>query len=143
MRAFVDTNVLVYAEHEDDTMAEPARALRRAIAAHRLDATTSVLVIEELWHVELRRRPELPQGYAADTAELFGELLPVTNGTLRRAFELRLPYSLGAADRVHVASCAEHGIDTIVTADVAFDDAVPGLSRVDPLDHRAVDRLLA
>jgi len=143
VRAFVDTNVLVYAEHEDDAVAAPARALRRALAAHRLDATTSVLVVEELWHLERRHRPELAEGYAADTAELFGHLLPVTEDTLQRAFALRLPPSLGAADRVHVASCAEHGIDTIVTADVAFDDAVPGLSRVDPLDHRAVDRLLA
>jgi hypothetical protein len=45
---------------------------------------------------------------------------------------LDLP-GLGASDRLHVGTCAEHGIDTIVSADADF-DRVKGLRRIDPLD---------
>jgi len=39
---------------------------------------------------------------------------------------------LGAADRLHVGLCLVHGIETIATADRAF-DGIPGLRRIDPL----------
>jgi predicted nucleic acid-binding protein len=41
---------------------------------------------------------------------------------------------------VHAATCLVHGIETIVTADAAF-EGVRGLHRIDPGDARAIERL--
>ena len=60
---------------------------------------------------------------------------------LDRAFELKVR-GLGANDRVHVATCLVNGLDTVLTADRAFDSA-PGLRRVDPADLAEVRLLLA
>ena len=48
----------------------------------------------------------------------------------------------GSSDRIHVATCAVNGIGSIVSADRGF-DGIRGLRRVDPLDERAVRRLLS
>jgi predicted nucleic acid-binding protein len=49
---------------------------------------------------------------------------------------------LGPADRLHVGTCRSSGVDTIVTADSAF-EGLPGLRRVDPLDPTAIRKLLS
>jgi predicted nucleic acid-binding protein len=43
---------------------------------------------------------------------------------------------------MHAATCLVTGIPAILTADVGFDD-VRRLRRVDPLDERGLQRLLA
>lgn len=45
-----------------------------------------------------------------------------------------------SSDLVHVATCHDEGIGTIVSPDRGL-DAVPGLVRVDPGDPVEVDRL--
>jgi predicted nucleic acid-binding protein len=57
------------------------------------------------------------------------------------ALAFRAP-SIGANDRVHVATCALNGIDTIVSADRDL-DRVRGLRRIDPLNAAALDRLVS
>ena len=69
-----------------------------------------------------------------------GPLLPVSDESFRRALALDAP-SLGAKDRVHVATCLTHGIDLVVSADRGF-DAVAEIRRIDPLDGPAVATLL-
>jgi len=53
------------------------------VADGRLPAATSVLVIEEVWHLEYRGRPSLPEGTARAASELFPVLLSVTPDHLR------------------------------------------------------------
>jgi predicted nucleic acid-binding protein len=65
----------------------------------------------------------------------------VTEAIVREALDLDIP-RLEANDRIHVATCRANGIETIVTADAGF-DGVPGLTRVDPLDEKALSSLLA
>jgi predicted nucleic acid-binding protein len=48
---------------------------------------------------------------------------------------------LGSNDRIHLATALANGIDTIVSADSDFDH-VRAIRRVDPLDDRAIARLL-
>jgi predicted nucleic acid-binding protein len=140
LTTFIDSNVLIYAETAGPYR-QPCRTLRRALGERRLDGRASVLVIEEVWHLERRRRLGLPGGYASKVASLFEMLLPVTPEALHVALALDAPPTLGSADRLHVATCVISDIDTIVSADVDF-DGVGGLGRVDPLDGRAVERLL-
>ncbi|HEX9122045.1 MAG TPA: PIN domain-containing protein [Actinomycetota bacterium] len=66
---------------------------------------------------------------------------PSTDEAFRAALALRAP-RLGPADRLHAATCLTQGIEVIVSADAGF-DGVRGLRRVDPLDAKALRRLLA
>ncbi len=96
--------------------------------------------IEEVWHLELSGRLGEAAGLALTAYTVFTPLLAVTDETVTRALSLDA-VRLGANDRIHVATCLENGIDTIVTADADFDE-IRGLRRVDPLDERAVATLV-
>jgi predicted nucleic acid-binding protein len=122
---FVDTNVLVYAASGD----AGALALLQGASALRRDVATSSTVIEELHHLELRAR--VPAGLARDAFTLLRPLLEVTDEAVAAALSLDAA-GLGAADRLHVGVCRTHGIETIATADRAF-DGITGLRRIDPL----------
>ena len=102
---------------------------------------TSTAVLEEVLHVELSGKAGNISGLAGNAYTLFAPLLAIDHEIVGAA--LALPTSsLGANDRIHVATCVLNEIDTIVTADADFND-VRGIRRVDPLDQRALRRLLA
>ena len=139
---FIDTNVFVYAVAEDSPYQAAAAETMEALGAGRVTtAATSVTVIGELWDQELRGRIPGLEDAAESVFALLHPVLAVTEEILAAAFELKV-HGLGANDRIHVATCHAYGIDTIFTADRAFDDA-PGLRRVDPADLVEVRRLLA
>jgi predicted nucleic acid-binding protein len=139
MTFFVDTNIIVYAAGRDERR-EACAQLIRAIAAGQADGRTSVSVVEEAWHLELSGRAGPLAGLSRRAYEVFTPLLPVRDETMARALALDVQV-LGANDRIHLATCLENGIDTIVTADADFDQA-GGIRRIDPLDRRAMARLL-
>jgi predicted nucleic acid-binding protein len=138
MSFFVDTNVVVYAATEGPYRDACLRILDAV--ARGAEARTSTAVVEEAWHIELSGRAGDLDGLARSAYALFTPLLAVTDEGVSAALALRAP-AIGANDRLHVATCALNGIDTIVSADTGFDD-VRGIRRVDPLDGHAVDRLL-
>lgn len=140
MKFFVDTNVPVYAGVGEPPYAEACAALVAAVAAGA-PGRSSVAVIGELLHLELTGRSGVAPGLVKRALGVFSPLLPVTEEIVREALELDTP-QLEANDRIHVATCRANGIDTIVTADAGF-DSVPGLTRVDPLDQKGIDALLA
>jgi uncharacterized protein len=139
MSFFVDTNVVVYAASESDYR-QPCLELLEAIAAGRAEGRTSTAVLEEAWYVELSGRAGPLHGLARRAYAVFTPLLPVTDETVELALSLA-PGPLGANDRIHVATCRQHAIGTIVSADGGF-DRVRGVRRVDPLDAPALARLL-
>jgi predicted nucleic acid-binding protein len=68
----LDTTVLVYAKGQNHPLRDPCRELIEAVADRRIEATTSVEVIQEFVHVRARRRDR------ADAASLgrdYAELL--------------------------------------------------------------------
>lgn len=140
MTFFIDANVVVYTATEGPYH-ESCSVLLEAIADGEAEGRTSTAVLEEIWHVELSGKAGSLGGLAASAYAAFTPLLPVADDTVQLALSLDA-MSLGANDRIHVATCRQHGIDTIVTADGDF-DGIRGLRRVDPLDKRAVSRLLA
>jgi predicted nucleic acid-binding protein len=97
--------------------------------------------LEEVWHVALRRYPGQLEGLAESAMTIFSPLLPVTEEALRRALALE-DTALGPNDRLHIGTCRTEGIPVVLSADRAFDQA-PGIERVDPLDPKAVQRLLS
>lgn len=139
MAFFVDTNVLVYAATAGPYRDASLEVLQAV--ADGAEGRTSTAVLEEAWHIELSGKAGNLTGLAASAYTAFAPLLPVTDEVVARALGLSVD-NIGANDRIHVATCALNGIDTIVTADRTF-DVVRGLKRVDPLDERALRRLLA
>jgi len=137
---FVDANIVVYAA-VDDPRSAACRTIIEEIATADPPALTSTSVLEEIWHVELGSGRSGLEGATRRTYALFSPLLPVTDEIVERALALDLPRSIGSNDRIHAATCLENRIRTILSGDKDFDH-VRGLRRVDPLDDRAVKRLL-
>lgn len=138
---FLDTNVFVYAASESRYRAGAATVIA-ALGDGTVAATTSVAVIEELWHLELSARVPGLAGATGAAFTLVRPVLPVTDEILAAALAVERPRALGANDRIHLAVCEGNDIATILTADQGFDNA-PGLARVDPSDIPAVRALIA
>lgn len=140
MTFFIDANIAIYTRLPTEYR-EPCLDVFAAVAAGEADGTTSTAVMEEVWHLELSGHAGQLAGLTADTHQICRPVLPVTDEIFARA--LSLPGTrIGANDRVHVATCLLNGIDTILSADKAF-DAAKQLRRVDPLDRRALAELLS
>ncbi len=138
MKFFVDANVVLYSA-VDCPEREACVAILRAIAAGTAEGHTSTAALEEVWHVELSGKAGPIQGLTARAYAVFSPLLAVTDEAFQAALSMR-GCSVGSNDRLHAGTCLANGIGTICTADAGF-DTVAGLSRVDPLDERAVSRL--
>jgi predicted nucleic acid-binding protein len=135
----VDANVIVYAAIPSRYRASCLEVLA-AIAAGSADGKVSTAVFEEVWHLELSGRVGPIRGLAERAYRAFAPLLPVTDDIVARALRLDAK-RLGSNDRIHVATALANGLDTIVSADSDF-DLVRSIRRVDPLDRRALARLL-
>lgn len=112
-----------------------------AVARGEADGRTSPAALEEVWYVERSGRAGSLEGLAFHAYTVFTPLLPVTDEAFRLALALRAP-GLGPADLLHAGTCLAHEVEVVLSADAAF-DGVRGLHRVDPLDARALRRLLS
>lgn len=139
MAFFVDANIVVYTATEGPYH-EACSELLSAITEGQAEGRTSTAVLEEVWHVELSGKGGDVSGLAESAYTVFTPLLPVTDETVELALSLDAG-PLGANDRIHLATCRQHSIDTIVSADADF-DRVRGIRRIDPLDRRSLSRLL-
>lgn len=139
----LDTTVLIYAKGQDHPLRDPCRELIRAIAERRLEATTTVEVIQEFVHVRARRRGR-PDATALgrDYSELLSPLLAPTADDLDAGlalFERSEP--LGAFDAVLVACAARTGVQALVSADAGF-AGLPEIPHVIP-DRAGLAALLS
>jgi predicted nucleic acid-binding protein len=133
----LDANVLVYSATESHRRTACTELLD-AVIRDGAEGRTSVGVLEEVWHIELSRELGI-SGLTERMALALRPLLPVSESTLRNA--LGLGGRAGAFDRLHVGTCREYGIETIVSADHTF-DGIAEIRRVDPLDSAAVAALI-
>jgi hypothetical protein len=137
----LDTTVLAYAVGEEHPLRDPCRRLLAAHADGRIEATTTVEVVQELVHVRARRRDRADAAaLGRQVAEAFA-LIVTTAEDLERGLALfeRHP-ALGAFDAVLAAVAIGHSADALVSADRAF-ARVPGLRWVDP-GSTELDRLI-
>ena len=117
---------------------------RRLLAAHgdgRVEATTTVEVVQEFVHVRARRRSR------ADAAALARHYAAAFSLLVTRAEDLDLGLtlferysSLGAFDSVLAAVALNRQVEALVSADQAF-GGVPNLPWIDPVTP-ALDRLI-
>jgi uncharacterized protein len=139
----LDTTVLVYAKGADHPLRDPCRRLIAAIAERKLDATTTVEVVQEFVHVRAQRRERSDAvALGNDYADLLAPLLTVDDEHLRRGLSLfERSEQLGAFDAVLAATALDVGASALVSADGAF-ASVTGLPHVIP-DEPGLEKLLA
>lgn len=140
MTVFLDTAVLMYAAGGPHPLRAPAQVLVGAVADGTLDAVTSAEVVQEILHRFIAiGRQELGARLARDVLDLLAPVLPITHAVMDRMPALVERYPrLAARDLVHVATCLEAGIGTIVSAHRGF-DAVTGIRRLAIDDPAALE----
>src|SRR3954453_14641317 len=133
MRAFVDTNVFVYAaEGSDKPKAQLARELIGSLAARR-ELVVSTQVLQELYAVLVRRH-----GFKAATAlaivdELSAQpVQPASGESVVRAMRLSGARQLSPWDALIVQAALDAGCDTLYTEDLQSGQRIEGLTIVDP-----------
>jgi predicted nucleic acid-binding protein len=139
----LDTTVLVYAVGAEHPLREPSRRLVEAIGAGRVDATTTVEVIQEFVHIRSRRQGRADAAKAGrNFAELLAPLLVMPAESVDaglRIFERST--SLGVFDSFLAATAIASDGDALVSADRAF-SSVARLTHVVP-GTAEFERLLA
>lgn len=113
-RAFLDTNILVYASSTDDPKAAIAKALRDA------GGTISVQVLNELANV-LFRKAKWPWEAVRESLTLVRQLLdvvPLTEDIHETGLRLAERYSLSIYDAMIVATAIENRCDVVWSEDM-------------------------
>lgn len=128
----LDTTILAYAVADEHPLREPCR---RVLAAHgqgRVEATTTVEVIQEFTHIRARRRSRTDAANIARHYLGAFSVLVATPDDLDRSLNLFEHHSeLGAFDALLAAVAMNRGAEALVSADRAF-ASVPDLRWVDP-----------
>ena len=128
----LDTTVLAYAVGSDHPIHSSCRQLLEAHADGRIEAATTVEVVQEFAHVHARRRTRADAVSLAREYATALEILVTSPADLHRGLHLFEQHpELGAFDAVLAAVALEHGAQALVSADRAF-AVVLGLHWVDP-----------
>jgi predicted nucleic acid-binding protein len=128
VKAFFDTNILVYTTTSDRRQQQAAACLSRGGVA-------SVQVLNEFVHVARRKlRNDWPQiEFALEQfRESLEEVLPVTLATHDSAVVLARDHGISFYDALIVASAIEAGCDTLFTEDLQHGRRFGGLAVVNP-----------
>ena len=113
----LDTNVLVYCVGQDHPLRAPARRLVLAIEEGLLEATTSVLVIQEFTYVYARRRSVAEAvSLARNWTALLAPLVDVRSDDIDPALTLAERASLKPSDAL-IATAALRTGRSLVSAD--------------------------
>ena len=132
MSAFLDTDLLVYAQ-SDDPKGEIAR---QAILA---GGTISVQVIDEFTAV-LRRKFRLDwdeiADAVADVRAALDPVRPIGVDTWAAAVTIAREHRFGFYDSLILASALDAGCDTLVTEDLQAGRRIEGLTIVNPFDPK-------
>ena len=128
MKAFFDTNVLVYSTTSDTKKQQAADCLRRGGVA-------SVQVLNEFVHVARRKLrhdwPQIELALGLLRASL-DDIAPVTLNTHTAAVALAREHQLSFYDALIVAAALESGCDTLFTEDMLHGRTFGKLAIVNP-----------
>lgn len=141
-RVLVDTNVILYALGGPHAQAEPCRRVLALAGEGKLRLEAPVDLVQEILHHRSRRLSDRSQAAAdALAAANLCRLHAVEPSDTRAAATLFASSSrLSARDAIFAAIASRHGLRTILSVDVDFDD-LRDLRRVDPADTATVDVL--
>ncbi len=128
----LDTTILVYAVADEHPLRAPCRHLLAAHGEGRIEATTTIEVIQEFAHIRARRRTRSDAVRLARHYLSAFTVLVATSDDLDRGLTLFEEHSsLGAFNAVLAAVALDRGAEALVSADRAF-ASIPNLRWVDP-----------
>lgn len=134
MKAFFDTNILVYAATSDEKKRQAAYCLGRG-------GIISVQVLNEFVHVARRKLrhdwPQIELALGIFRASL-DSIVPVTLDTHTYAVLFAREHGLSFYDALIVAAAIEAGCDTLFTEDMQHGRKFGGLTIVNPFTGSAV-----
>ncbi len=132
MKAFLDTNVLVYAVDRQDG-AKQAVAQRLLAARGTTRPTISTQVLAEVYNVLTRKRGWPPAG-ALDAVRLFASLNVVAPSaeTVLQGLALAAQHRLSGWDSLIVQAAQHAGCDTLYSEDLQAGRRFGGLEIVNP-----------
>lgn len=134
LAVLLDTAVVAYTLGDDHPLKPPCVASIDAIDAGRIAAHASVELVQELMYHRLRRTDRATAVQQARDAKSMCVLHDFDMDVLERTLALVASHPrIRGRDAVHAATALEHGIETVLSPDTAF-DGIPGLRRVDPRD---------
>lgn len=128
MKAFFDTNILIYAATSDAKKKQAADCLRRC-------GVVSVQVFNEFVHVARRKlhhdwpQIEFALGLFRDSLD---DVVPVTINTHAAAVLLAREHGLSFYDALIAAAAIEAGCDTLYTEDLQHGRTLGGIAIVNP-----------
>jgi hypothetical protein len=122
-RIFLDANVFLYAVGGASPHRGPCRDLLAAAGDGRIDAVTSVEVLQEILYVRARRTNASDAAEAVlAAAELVGEVLPVTKEDVLLGCRLYEKHErLGSRDAIHAAVMQNNNLHLVASLDQDFD----------------------
>ncbi len=128
----LDTTILAYAVGDAHPLRDPCRRVLTAHGEGRIEATTTIGVIQEFAHIRARRRTRTDAVTLARHYLSAFAVLVATSDDLDHGLSLFDHHpALGAFDAVLAAVALERGAEALVSADRAF-ASVPNLRWVDP-----------
>lgn len=145
-RLYVDSNVLIYAVEGVPATAGPAKKLINFLRNQRGKMFTSEIALAEVlapskrrgaWPLHTKRRVYLDLLIWSGAMTL----LPVTRDILIRTADLRKTTRLKLPDAIHLMSAIRSNCTFLVSGDVDFEKAPPGIEHVRP-DAKGIENLL-
>lgn len=133
VRAFIDTNVFVYAADEADHRKH--LVAQSLIADESLDVTISAQVMSELYWALTRRLgvPMDPVEAAALVSELADvRVVPLDRALVRRAVETSIRHRISLWDAQIVEAASSSGCSVLYSEDLASGSVLRGVELLDP-----------
>ena len=122
MRAFVDSNIFIYAVQSHPIFGKKCRQIIEDIENEKTSAVTSSLNISEIGEVISRYVGKVEAIKAVElVSALPMSIEPVTKENTIDAISIYCKYNINYADAIMVSVMKEKFIDTIITNDKHFD----------------------
>jgi len=135
MRAFIDSNIFIYAAQAHTKFGKVCKKIVEDIESGKIEATTSVLNVAEIVEVIDRN---VNRKTATNVAELLLALPMDIEDVVKEheidALSIFSLYDANYFDTIFVAVMKEKFIDVIITNDSHF-EAVKGIKVIKPLDY--------
>ena len=124
MRAYIDSNIFVFAVLDEGVRGSNARELFKEIARGEVEGVTSALTIDEIvWTLlGLKKDRELARTQGLRFLELMNlDVVPVSKEEVSAALHLMKKYPLRPRDAIHVTVALAQKCQVIVSDDADFD----------------------
>jgi hypothetical protein len=133
-RAFIDTNIFIYAAGAESPQKTPSLKLLKRIAGGESEACSDTEVLQEIlyrhWHLKnFEKGIQLCQ----EASIIIPQILSITREDLTSAMGLltRTDFKIQPRDAIHAAVMLNNGIRLIFSYDRHF-DLIAGIKRLEP-----------